>query len=184
MISNARTGMGPLLARALAALTAAHASVDVPSAAFTPAIERMDDADRAYVASIAEILPAEKAREMLAALTAFRDEVFALRERTRADTGYGDFDPLDTYVPSLAVSHGQSVRIAAAADVARGQVAELRARVNGRIGALLDRADVDRLTAAKRVRNAAFDAAIRAAVPPGASDRLGTLLLLLADGWY
>jgi len=180
--------MTPLLAQALVALTVAQApeaaSAEALRVAFDAAIVRMDDADRAYVAAIERILPPAKAAEMVAAMTAFRDDVYALRARTRAETGYGDFDPLDTYVPSLAVSHGQSVRIANAADLARGHVAVLRAKVNASIGALLEREEIDRLTEAKRQRNAAFDAAIRAAVPRGTSDRLGTLLLVLAESWY
>jgi hypothetical protein len=60
----------------------------------------------------------------------------------------------------------------------------MRAQVNARVGALLDQAEVERLTEAKRARNAAFDRAIRDAAPPGASDRLATHLMLLADGWY
>jgi hypothetical protein len=185
MTSNDRAaGMATLLARALAALTATHVP-DAPAPdAFAAAIARMDEADATYLAAIERILPPAKAAEMLAALASFRDDVFALRERTRAETGYGDFDPLDTHVPALAVSHGQSVRIADTADRARAQVTTLRATVNARIGALLERDEIDRLSDAKRARNAAFDAAVRAALPAEVTDRLGTLLMLLADGWY
>jgi len=59
----------------------------------------------------------------------------------------------------------------------------LRAQANARIGELLEREEIDRLTEAKRARNAAFDRAVREAVP-GAGDQLATHLMLLADGWY
>jgi hypothetical protein len=48
----------------------------------------------------------------------------------------------------------------------------------------LDKIEIERLIEAKRLRNAAFDRAIRAAMPGGTSDQLATNLLLLADGWY
>ena len=117
-------------------------------------------------------------------MAGFRAEVADLRERTRVAAGYGDFDPLDTYVPSLAVSHAEAVRAANTADLARGEVASLRARVNARIAALLSADEIAELTAAKRLRQAAFDRAIREAVPAGIGDRVATQLMLLADGWY
>jgi hypothetical protein len=60
----------------------------------------------------------------------------------------------------------------------------LRAQANTRIGELLDRNEIEKLTEAKRARNAAFDAAIRTALPAGTSDGIATHLMLLADGWY
>ncbi len=113
----------------------------------------------------------------------FRADVAGLRERTRETTGYGEFDPLDTYVPAIEASHAPAVRAANSADLARGEVARLRAQANARIGELLERDEIDRLTDAKRARNAAFDRAVREALP-GASDQLATHLMLLADGWY
>ena len=70
------------------------------------------------------------------------------------------------------------------ADLARGEVARLRAQANARIGELLERDDIERLTEAKRARNAAFDRAIREALPSATSDQIATHLMLLADGWY
>jgi hypothetical protein len=151
---------------------------------FVPAVARLDKADHEYRAAIDRLLPKAKARELLAAMASFRAEVNELRERTRTAAGYGDFDPLDIYVPTLSVSHAQAVRSANIADLARGEVVELRAKVNVRIGALLERTEIERLTEAKRARNAAFDRAIRDVMPPGTSDRLATQLMLLADGWY
>jgi hypothetical protein len=180
--------MTPLLARSLAALACVRVPVEGASDAiaedFVPAVARMDKADREYRAAIDRLLPRPKAREMLAATASFRAEVNELRERTRTEVGYGDFDPLDIYVPSLSVSHAQAVRSANIADLARGEVAELRAKVHARIGSLLERTEIERLTEAKRARNAAFDRAIRDVMPPGTSDRLATQLMLLADGWY
>ena len=180
--------MAPSLSRALAALAHAHgtveASIEALSDGFSAAVERMDEADRTYRAEIERILPQPKAHELLAAMAAFRASVAELRERARAATGYGEFDPLDTYAPALPGSHAQSVRSASIADQARGEVARMRAEVNGHLGALLDKIEIDHLTEAKRARNAAFDRAIRDVAPTGASDRLATHLMLLADGWY
>jgi hypothetical protein len=144
----------------------------------------MDEADRAYRAAIEALLPAAKATPLLQAMAAFRADVAQLREQTRVTTEYGDFDPLDTYVPSIPASHAHAVRAANTADLARGEVARLRAQANARIGELLDRDEIERLTGAKRTRNAAFDRAVRAGMPPGTSDQIATHLMLLADGWY
>jgi hypothetical protein len=144
----------------------------------------MDDADRTYRTTIETVLPPAKAHALLQSMTTFRNDVAELREHTRARTGYGEFDPLDTYVPSIAASHAHAVRAANTADIARGRVADLRAEVNARIGDLLERAEIERLIEAKRVRNAAFDRAVREAMPAGTTDQLATNLMLLADGWY
>ena len=182
------SGNLPLLAVALAALAGARASFEEAAEPlarrFVGAVARMDEADREYRGAVERILPGERGREMLAAMAGFRAEVAELRERTRAAAGYGDFDPLDTYVPSLSVSHAEAVRAANTADLARGEVAALRTRVNARIAGLLDADEIALLTAAKRARQAAFDRAIRDAVPAQVGDRVATQLMLLADGWY
>jgi hypothetical protein len=175
------------LVRALAACASARAPIELDGdliAALTTAVQRMDAADRAYRAAIEAQLPATKATSLLQTMALFRTEVAALRERTRATTEYGDFDPLDTYVPSIPASHAHAVRAANVADQARSEVARLRAQANGRIGELLERDEIERLTEAKRARNAAFDRAVRAAIPPETSDQIATHLMLLADGWY
>jgi hypothetical protein len=172
--------------RALAVCATARAPIELDDAliaALTGAVRRMDAADRAYRAAIEARLPAAKAATLLQTMARFRADVGALRERTRETTGYGEFDPLDTYVPSIEASHAHAVRAANSADLARGEVARLRAQANARIGELLERDEIDRLTEAKRARNAAFDRAVREALP-GASDQLATHLMLLADGWY
>ena len=173
--------------RALAACASARAPIDVDDGfltVLTNAVRQMDEADRAYRAAIEAQLPAPKASSLLQAMARFRAGVAAVRERTRVATGYGDFDPLDTYVPAIAASHAHAVRAANAADVARNEVAQLRAQANAGIGELLDRDEIVHLTEAKRARNAAFDKAIRSAVPAGTSDGVATHLMLLADGWY
>jgi hypothetical protein len=173
--------------RALAAFAAARAGVDLDGtllANLTEAVRRMDAADRAYRAAVEAALPPAKSASLLQAMAHFRADVARLREQTRAATDYGDFDPLDTYVPSIPASHAHAVRAANTADLARGEVARLRAQANARIGELLERDDVERLTDAKRARNAAFDRAIREALPAGTSDQIATHMMLLADGWY
>ena len=173
--------------RALAACASARAPIDLDDtllANLTVAVQRMDEADRAYRAAIQTHLPAAKAASLLAAMALFRADVAALRERTRVTTEYGDFDPLDTYVPSIPAPHAHAVRAANTADLARGEVARLRAQANARIGELLERNEIERLTEAKRARNAAFDRAIRETIPAETSDQIATHLMLLADGWY
>ena len=76
------------------------------------------------------------------------------------------------------------MRAANTADLARTEVERLRAQANARIGELLERDEIERLIEAKRARNAAFDRAVRAAIPPETSDQIATHLMLLADGWY
>lgn len=173
--------------RALAAYATARAPIEFDDgllAQLTQAVRQMDAADRAYRATIEARLPAAKAATLLQTMARFRADVAALRERTRATTEYGDFDPLDTYVPSIEASHAHAVRAANSADLARSEVARLRAQANTRIGELLERDEIDQLTEAKRARNAAFDRAVREALPPASGDKLATHLMLLADGWY
>jgi hypothetical protein len=147
-------------------------------------VERLDAADRAYRLAIEAALPPAKAHALLEAMTAFRNGVSEVRERTRMATNYGEFDPLDTYVPSIPASHAHAVRAANEADIARAEIAHRKAQVNAFVAESLDRTEIERLIEAKRVRNAAFDRAIRAAMPAGTGDQLATNLLLLADGWY
>jgi hypothetical protein len=182
------TGQGLTLPRALAALAEARVQAETDHetlvAAFTAAVERLDAADRAYRVAIEAALPAEKSHSLLEAMAAYRNGVAEVRERTRTVTNYGDYDPLDTYVPSIPASHAHAVRAANEADIARAEVAHRRAQINAHVAESLDKAEIERLIEAKRVRNAAFDRAIRAAVPSGTSDHVATNLLLLADGWY
>jgi hypothetical protein len=173
--------------RALAACASARAPIELDDAllaVLTTAVQRMDQADRTYRAEIEAQLPPAKATSLLQAMALFRADVAELRERTRVTTEYGDFDPLDTYVPSIPASHAHAVRAANTADIARTEVARMRAQANGRIGELLERNEIERLTEAKRARNAAFDRAVREAIPAETSDQIATHLMLLADGWY
>jgi hypothetical protein len=176
------------LARALAARTAAQLPTEWNReecvAAFAAVVAELDAADDAYQAAIGAHLSASKAQATLAALADFRLRVGDIRARVRSAVDYGDFDPLDTYVPTPRGSHGDAVRAASATDAARGEVAYMRARVNEQIGALLEREDIEQLTTAKRARNAAFDRSLRAALPARVTDKLATQLLLLVDAWY
>lgn len=176
------------LARALVALTCARANVTIEKQKlekrFEDAIVRLEDADREYRAEIERILPRERAREMLSAMTAFRHEVVAIREQARATLPYGDFDPLDTHVPSFPGSHADAVRAASLADRARQAVADARAAVNAQVAALFESDQLERLRRAKAVRDSAFERAIREAAPSEVSDRLAVQLALLAQNWF
>ena len=177
----------PPLARALTALVDARSSAadsgDVLER-LSEAVRAMDAADRDYRAAIGTILPGAAARALLEAMDSFRARAAQIREQVRAAAPFGDFDPLDTYVPAFGGTHADAVRAANVADRARDEVARVRSEANARMGALLDAGQTERLIAAKRTRNAAFDRAIRAAVPPGVGDRLATQLVQLAEGWY
>jgi hypothetical protein len=178
----------PALARALAARTAAQMprefSYDALVRAFAEAVVQLDAADTVYRETIGEVLPELKARETIAAMGEYRSRIAGLREHLRSAAGYADFDPLDVYVPAPGGSHANAVRVASATDRARHEAAELRSQVNERVVRLLDRPEIERLTEAKRVRNASFDHILGAAMPPQTGDKLATQLLLLVDGWY
>jgi len=156
----------------------------VSASAFEPVVAELDAADSAYRATIGVVLPASKARAVLEALTSFRARAAEIRDQVRRAFDFGDFDPLDTYAPDMPGSHGESVRRSSSTDGARGEVTALRNRLNAELVDVLDRAEIERLIAAKQVRNAAFDRSVRAALPPSTSDKLATQLLLLVDGWY
>lgn len=176
-----------MLARALAArIRAQHRpeSGDTAPTAFAAVVGELDAADADYRAAIGTLLPADKARAVTAALMSFRTRAAQIRAEAGRAAGYGDFDPLDTYAPEFSGSHGDSVRRASITDGARAEVAALRAGLNEQLFALLERAEVERLIAAKARRNAAFDRIVRAALPGSASDKLATQVLLLVDGWY
>lgn len=176
------------LARALVALTHARANVSIEDEKlekrFEDAIVRLEDADREYRAEIEHTLPRDRAREMLSAMMAFRREVVAIREQARATLPYGDFDPLDTHIPSFTGSHADAVRAASLADRARQAVADARAAVNARVAALFEPDQLERLRSAKAVRDAAFEGAIREAVPSEVNDRLAVQLAHLAQNWF
>jgi hypothetical protein len=177
----------PALARALAALTQARTSLDDRArllAAYTRAVNAMDDADRAYQSAAERIVPGARGRDLLAATNAFRAQVAGVREQVRMRVPYGDFDPLDTYVPSFPGTHADAVRAANIGDGARDEVAHLRRDVNARIAGSLSPQETEALLEAKRARNAAFEAAIREAAPAEVSDRLVLQLAELAQGWY
>ena len=192
------------LAAALAA--ALRARLDLPpgseqtmAAALAPALAELDEADRRYRDAVRATLPAAKAEEMLRRMAAFRVNVHEVREHVRREIDgiyrrfgktYGDFDPLDTYVPSAdGVSHADGIRSADAADRARREVQRLKSEVNALLLALLTRQEIETLTVAKRERRAAFERILEAYAGAHASDvrerrRVVTELAALADGWY
>lgn len=176
------------LARALTALVFARMPVELDREALTKRFERaaqlFDQADREYRVAIERILSAQHAREMLAAMESFRSEVVSIREQARAAAPYGDFDPLDIYVPSFPGSHADAVRAANLGDRVRQAVADARAEVNMHVGALLSPSEIEQLVEAKRQREAAFEGAILEAVPKDVGRRLGAQLVSLAEGWY
>jgi len=185
--ANDHTRPGSALVRAILARLRAASSLDgdpdVLAGTLLAATAEFDAADAAYRRAVETNLPPHEARETLAALNAFRSRVRALREAVRWPD-HADVDPLDLYDPPATGSHGQAVRNAAATDAARAEVAALRARLNTQIGGMLDRVQIERLVAAKRIRNAEFDRSLRAALPPATSDKIATQILLLVDGWY
>ena len=176
------------LARALAALVSARTPIDDDANAleerFNSAVRRFDDADRDYRNAIEHTLSRDRAREMLATMESFRKDVVRVRAQACAAAPYGDFDPLDTYVPPFGGTHADAVRAANVGDRARQAVAEARARANGHIAAMLTPQELDRLVEAKQQRMQAFEEAIREAVPREVNQRLGAQLVMLAEGWY
>jgi hypothetical protein len=176
------------LARAIAARVTSQLAPGIDHAALGPlcvrAVAELGAADGAYHAAIGAILPAAKARTVLAALTGFRSRVAEIRAGVRLTADFGDYDPLDTYVPALHGSHADSVRRAGATDAARSEVAQLRQRVNAEIIALLEPGEIEQLVAAKRIRNAAFDRSVRMVIPDVGAEKLAVAVLQLIDGWY
>lgn len=198
----------PALALALATATSAWLRLEERGTqfgpAFVPAVAALDEADRAYRRAVEAALPPEPARAILAAMAAFRERVHAIRTQTRREIGalyerfgrsYGEFDPLDPYLPSTAgLSHADGTRVASLADGARAEVAALRARVNDDVVARLQPHQVEALVAAKRRRREEFETALgralETALAPDAAlaaaefDKTVAQLLRLADGWY
>ncbi|TAM75005.1 hypothetical protein EPN44_09765 [bacterium] len=192
------------LAAALAAALCARLDLppggeDAVAAALAPAVAELDGADRRYRAAVRATLPAAKAEEMLRLMAAFRVNVHEVREHVRREIDaiyrrfgktYGDFDPLDTYVPSAGgVSHADGIRAADAADRGRRDVQRLRGEVNAVLLALLTHGEVEALTVAKQERRTAFERIIETHVGSHASEvqerrRAVTELAALADGWY
>ena len=153
-------------------------------ASLDDAVCKLDAADREYRVAIERILPPDRALQMLSAMDAFRGEVIDIREKTRVAGGYGEFDPLDTYIPSFGRSHADAVRSANLGDRAREAVADARARINAQVALQMTERELDALLDAKESRAEAFEAAIDQALPRDVSKRLRSQLVLLAEGWY
>ena len=198
----------PALALTLAAVTSAQLALEEHEAefavAFVGAVAAMDDADRAYRATIESTLAPDASAAMLTAMASFRARAHDVRENARREIGelyrkygrdYGWFDPLDVYLPPTAgLSHADGTRVATMSDAARAEVDALRARVNGVVTGRLAPAELEALVAAKRGRRAAFATALanalrdavarHATLPAAAIDKTASELVRLADGWY
>lgn len=174
-----------------------RSSDPAPLLAWTPTLIALDAADRAYRTAIEKTLGPTDAARVFEAMSTFRAEVAALRERTRteleemyarASRSYGDFDPLDSFVPSPAgLAHVDGVRAADLADRAKADVETLRARANERIAPAIG-SNAAPIVAAKRTRNATFAGAIHAVVVPlletGPIGKAVESLSQLAASWY
>ncbi|GAC1420584.1 MAG: hypothetical protein NVSMB64_29520 [Candidatus Velthaea sp.] len=192
----------PPLGRALGAKFRALTGSNDPAidSAMLPAVAALDAADRAYRAAIETILPPDSARTLLETMAAFRAAAHSVREaaRTELETlyarsgrSYGDFDPLDAFVPSPAgLSHLDGVRAADIADRAKARIDALRGEANGRIAAAASSApsSTGAIIAAKRARNTAFAGAVHAAIVPllggGPVGPTVEAIAGLAEGWY
>ncbi len=198
----------PPLALTLAAVASARLGLDVDASkiarAFIPAVAAMDEADRAYRGAIEATLPPDASSAMLSAMASFRARAHDVRENARHEIGdlyrkygreYGWFDPLDMYSPpTTGLSHADGTRVATMSDVARSEVAALRARVNEAVTARLQPAQLEALIAAKRRRGDAFAMALKraldaveapdAAITDAVADKTVDQLTRIADGWY
>ncbi|GAC1541293.1 MAG: hypothetical protein NVS2B17_18510 [Candidatus Velthaea sp.] len=192
----------PPLARALGAkFRALTGSSDLTiDEAMLPAVAALDAADREYRAAIEKILPPEGARTVLDTMAAYRSAAMSVRDKVRGELEalyagggrtYGDFDPLDTFVPSPAgLSHLDGVRAADLADRGKAQISALRAEANRRIAGVAgpSASATVAIIEAKRKRNTSFAGAIHAAVVPlaggGPVGQLVEGITTLADGWY
>jgi hypothetical protein len=148
------------------------------------AVKDLAKADRAYQKTIQRTLPKQRALEMLAAMESFRRDVVLIRNQARNSAPYGDFDPLDTFIPSFGGSHADAVRAANVGDQARQMVEEARAHANSHILPTLGPDELERLREAKRKRVAEFERIIQKAMPSAVSGPVITQLAQLADGWF
>jgi len=176
------------LARALVALLYARMPIaEEPEKVLSRtdrAVRDLEKADRAYQKTIERTLPRTQAREMLAAMEAFRRDVVAIRNSARDSAPYGDFDPLDTYVPSFGGSHADATRAANVGDRARQMVDDARAHVNAHIVEKLGPGELERLLDAKRRRGAEFERIIAKAMPRDVGTPMIAQLAQVADGWF
>ncbi|MGH7715877.1 MAG: hypothetical protein ACREML_07755, partial [Vulcanimicrobiaceae bacterium] len=149
------------LARALVALLFARVPADEEprkvSARVDRAVRDLAKADRTYQKTIQRTLPRQQALEMLAAMESFRRDVVVIRKQARNSAPYGDFDPLDTFIPSFGGTHADAVRAANVGDQARQMVEEARAHANSHILPTLGPDELERLREAKRKRMAEFE---------------------------
>lgn len=176
------------LARALVALLFARTEVDEEPrkvlARTDRAVRDLEKADRTYRKTIERTLPRQRALEMLAAIESFRRDVVAIRNQARNSASYGDFDPLDTFIPPFGGTHADAVRAANIGDQARQTVEDARAHVNSHILPTLGPSELERLREAKRKRIAEFERILKNALPRAVSPPVIAQLAQLADGWF
>ncbi len=176
------------LARALVALLYARMPIaEAPKKILSRtdrAVRDLEKADRAYQKTIERTLPRNQAREMLAAMESFRRDVVAIRNQARSSAPYGDFDPLDTYVPSFGGSHAEATRAANVGDRAREMVEDARSHVNAHILEKLGPSELERLLDAKRRRGAEFERILAKAMPRDVGVPMIAHLAQVADGWF
>ncbi|HEY1727646.1 MAG TPA: hypothetical protein VGG22_04655 [Candidatus Baltobacteraceae bacterium] len=176
------------LARALVALLYARLPVgDEPEKVLSRvdrAVRDLEKADRDYQKTIERTLPRTQAREMLATMEKFRRDVVAIRNQARNSAPYGDFDPLDTFVPSFGGSHAEATRAANVGDRARQMVDDARAHVNSHVVEKIGPSELQRLLDAKRKRGVDFERIIAKAVPRDVGEPMIAQLAQVADGWF
>jgi len=198
----------PPLALTLAAVARSRLGIETAETElrsdFVAVVGELDQADRRYRKTIEATVSPEAAGAVLSGMTAFREEVRAVRDRSRREIAelyrayhrtYGWFDPLDAYRPPVeGLSHADGTRVATIADRARAHVDSLRAQVNDAALKRLSQNEVEVLIAAKRRRLEEFEAALRGPLEAAAAahpfvtsaeiDKVVYQLTQLADGWY
>ena len=176
------------LARALLALLYARQPVAEDPQKVLSRLDRgvrdLEKADRTYQKTVERTLPRGLAREMLDAMESFRRDVIAIRNQARNSAPYGDFDPLDTFVPSFGGSHAEATRAANVGDRARQMVDDARAHVNAHIVEKLGPQELERLLEAKRKRGLEFERIIARAMPRDVAPPMIAQLAQVADGWF
>ncbi|MGA3038749.1 MAG: hypothetical protein ABSE64_14855 [Vulcanimicrobiaceae bacterium] len=176
------------LARALVALLYARLPIAEDPAKVLSRADRavrdLEKADRAYQKAIERTLPRTLAREMLTMIESFRRDVVVVRNQARNSAPYGDFDPLDTYVPSFGGSHAEATRAANVGDRAREMVEDARSHVNAHILEKLGPSELERLRDAKRKRSAEFERILAKAMPRDVGTPMIAQLAQVADGWF
>lgn len=174
----------------------------MPPERFSACVAALDEADRRYGESFGQQLPATAARQLLALMSEFRRQTQTIRTRTHAELEqlyarsgrhWGDFDPLDVFVPTPeGLAHVDGMRAADIGDRARAEVRMLRGEANRQTVVLFGNRPTHEIIAAKQIRNADFRTALSDAlaiseavgIPGETREKLIDALCALVDGWY